>query len=163
MRAAIYCRVSTAEQQDNYSLSTQEEACRTYAESHGYTVVAVHRDVHSGHELWERPQLIVLREAMRAGSSTAIISFDPDRLSRRQVHFAVLIDESERYGTELLFVTGQNDKNALGEFLGSVRAFVAETEREKFRERSMRGTMARMRKVASCARGVVRSWLSMGG
>ncbi len=132
-------------QEDNYSLPTQEEACRKHAAALDYTVAAVHQDVHSGYELWERKGLTALREAARAGAYDAIIAYEPDRLSRRQVHSAVLIDECERHGVELLFVIGQHDKTALGEFLANVRAFTAEMEREKFRERSMRGIQARMR------------------
>jgi site-specific DNA recombinase len=145
MKAAIYCRVSTTMQEDNYSLPTQEEACRKHAAALGYTVAEVHQDVHSGYELWERKGLTALREAARAGAYDAIIAYEPDRLSRRQIHSAVLIDECERYGVALLFVNGQHDKTALGEFLANVRAFTAEMEREKFRERSMRGIHARMR------------------
>lgn len=143
MRAAIYCRVSTTTQEDNYSLPTQEEACRKHVESLGYTVAAVYQDVHSGYELWERTQLTALREVARAGEINAIITYDPDRLSRRQVHYAVLVDECERHGVDLLFVHGQHDKTAVGEFLANARAFAAELEREKFRERSQRGLLAR--------------------
>jgi len=144
MKAAVYCRVSTTMQEDNYSLPTQEDACRKHAAALGYTVAALHQDVHSGYELWERKGLTALREAARAGAYDAIIAYEPDRLSRRQIHSAVLIDECERYGVALLFVNGQHDKTALGEFLANVRAFTAEMEREKFRERSMRGIQARM-------------------
>jgi DNA invertase Pin-like site-specific DNA recombinase len=38
-RAAIYARVSTEEQGSNYSLPTQLEGCRQYAEKLGCTVV----------------------------------------------------------------------------------------------------------------------------
>jgi len=145
MKAAVYCRVSITMQEDNYSLPTQEEACRKHAAALGYTVAEVHQDVHSGYELWERKGLTALREAARVGAYDAIIAYEPDRLSRRQIHSAVLIDECERYGVALLFVNGQHDKTALGEFLANVRAFTAEMEREKFRERSMRGIQARMR------------------
>jgi len=143
MNAAIYCRVSTTMQEDNYSLPTQEDACRKHVESLGYTVAAVYQDVHSGYELWERPQLTALRNGARDGAYEAIIAYDPDRLSRRQVHYAVLVDECERHGVELLFVNGQHDKTAVGEFLANARAFAAELEREKFRERSQRGLLAR--------------------
>jgi len=144
MKAAIYCRVSTTMQEDNYSLPTQEEACRKHAAALGYEVAALYQDVHSGYELWERKGLTALREAARTGAYDAIIAYEPDRLSRRQVHSAVLIDECERHGVELLFVIGQHDKTALGEFLANVRTFAAEMEREKFKERSMRGIQARM-------------------
>lgn len=143
MKAAIYCRVSTTNQEDNYSLATQEEACRSHAAENGYTVAGVYVDVRSGAELWERPQLNEVREAARKGEIDAIITYDPDRLSRRQVHFAVLIDEAERFNVQLIFVNGQHDKSAVGEFLANARAFAAELEREKFRERSQRGLIAR--------------------
>jgi site-specific DNA recombinase len=41
MRAVIYCRVSTVEQSQNLSLSTQEEACRDYFDRLGYDADAV--------------------------------------------------------------------------------------------------------------------------
>jgi DNA invertase Pin-like site-specific DNA recombinase len=70
VKAAIYCRVSTTMQEDNYSLPTQEEACRKHAAALGYTVTAVQQDVHSGYELWERRGLTALREAARSGRTT---------------------------------------------------------------------------------------------
>jgi site-specific DNA recombinase len=132
-------------QEENYSLPTQEAACRERAAALDYRVIGVYKDVQSGAELWERPQLTVLRELVQAEVVNAIIAYDPDRLSRRQIHFAVLVDECERLNVALLFVNGEHDRTALGEFLSNVRAFVAEMEREKFRERSMRGIQARMK------------------
>jgi len=142
-RAAIYCRVSTGGQEDNHSMPTQEEACRELAAAHGYDVIGVYRDVHSGFELWERPQLTIIRDAMRDQGIDALIVYDPDRLSRKQTHQAILVDETDRYGIELLFVNGQHDKTAIGVFLSNARAFAAELEREKIRERTQRGLLAR--------------------
>jgi site-specific DNA recombinase len=49
------------------SLDTQETACRAYAVAHGYAIDEAHvyREVHTGVELWERPQLSRLRDAVR--------------------------------------------------------------------------------------------------
>ena len=44
----IYTRVSTAGQEDNFSLSTQEAACRQHAAGKGWVVVEVEYDVASG-------------------------------------------------------------------------------------------------------------------
>jgi len=45
MRAALYPRVSTEEQvMHGYSLNTQEEALKQYAEEHGYVIVGIYRD-----------------------------------------------------------------------------------------------------------------------
>ncbi|MDQ3656581.1 MAG: recombinase family protein, partial [Chloroflexota bacterium] len=57
LKAAIYCRVSSAAQEDNSSLVTQEERCRLYAADQGWIVTDVFREVHTGSELFERPQL----------------------------------------------------------------------------------------------------------
>ncbi len=143
-QAAIYCRVSTDGQEDNASLATQEAACRAYASERGYSVAEAYTDVHSGYELWERPKLTILREGMRRGEFDAIICHALDRLSRKQVHTAILTDECDRARVALLFVTEEFEKSAIGEFLRSAKAFAAELEREKFKERSQRGKRARV-------------------
>ena len=42
--AVIYCRVSTKEQAENFSLATQEKACRNTSEREGLAVVAVYSE-----------------------------------------------------------------------------------------------------------------------
>src|SRR5687767_11700304 len=81
-RAVIYCRVSSTGQEDNSSLQTQEEQCRTYAAERGWSVVSTYREVHSGAELFERPQLTLLREAMRRHEFDVLLVHALDRLSR---------------------------------------------------------------------------------
>src|SRR5579883_2382341 len=83
-RAAIYVRVSSRLQEDEgTSLETQEEYCRQYADEHGYRVLDAHvyREVHTGIELWERPQLTRLREAIRRRQFDAVIAYAIDRRS----------------------------------------------------------------------------------
>ncbi len=147
MNAAIYVRVSTSGQEtEGTSLDTQEAACRAYAAEHGYTVDErhVYRDIHTGAELWERPRLSVLREAVRDEPLDAVIVYALDRLSRKQAHVAIIADECERSGTSLLFVTEEFEQSAVGEFIRSAKAFAAELEREKIKERTHRGMMARL-------------------
>src|SRR5438270_915396 len=67
IRAATYVRVSTTSQEtDGTSLGTQEAACRRYAEEHGLAVdeSAVYREIHTGGQIWERPELTRLREGI---------------------------------------------------------------------------------------------------
>lgn len=144
MDVAIYCRVSTAGQEaEGTSLDTQEAACRAYAAERGYAVAEVYREVFSGAELWARPCLSELREAVRRGEVEAIIAHAVDRLSREQAHLYILDHECERAGVELLFVTEEFDKTPVGKMIRSVKGFAAELEREKIRERTMRGKAAR--------------------
>jgi site-specific DNA recombinase len=146
VNAAIYVRVSTAGQEaDGTSLDTQEAACRAYAVEHGYTVAErnIYRETHTGAELWERPRLSALREAVRAEALDAVIVYALDRLSRKQAHVAIIADECERAGSVLLFVTEEFEQSAVGEFIRGAKAFAAELEREKIRERTQRGLLAR--------------------
>lgn len=145
--AAIYCRVSTNTQEDGTSLDTQEAACRRYAAERGYAVTnpLVYREVYTGSELWERPQLAAMREAVRRGEVAAVIAYAVDRLSREQAHLYILDDETERAGADLLFVTEEFEKTAVGKVIRSVKSFAAELEREKIRERTMRGAEAKLR------------------
>ncbi|MDP9372986.1 MAG: recombinase family protein [Chloroflexota bacterium] len=146
-RAAIYCRVSTrGQEEEGTSLASQEAACRRYAAERGYAVVEdrVYREVHTGAELWERPQLAALREAVRRKAVGAVIIYALDRLSRRQAHVAIVADECDRAGVLLLFVTEEFERSAVGEFIRAAKGFAAEVEREKLLERTQRGITARL-------------------
>src|SRR4051794_15443131 len=84
-RCAVYVRVSdTKQERDGTSLQTQEVACRQYARERGYVVVAVHSDVHTGKNLYERPGLSALREAIRVTDVDVVVAHALDRLSRNQ-------------------------------------------------------------------------------
>jgi site-specific DNA recombinase len=143
-RCAIYIRVSSAGQEDGYSLETQEARCRSHADELGLTVVAVFRDVHTGAEWRERPGLTQLREAVRQGEVDVVVAFALDRLSRKQAHLAILADEFAHAGARLEFVTERFEETAVGEFIRSAKAFAAEIEREKLAERTVRGRIARV-------------------
>src|SRR5581483_4958290 len=145
VRAAIYCRVSTpGQEQDGTSLDTQEEACRRFAADRGYTVSTTHvyRETFTGAEFHERPRLGDLRAALRARQLDVVIAYAVDRLSRDQVHIWLLLDEVERGGARLEMVTESFDATPTGKFLLSARAFAAEVERQKIRERTQRGRLA---------------------
>lgn len=100
MRAAIYCRVSSAGQEDNSSLGTQEERCRKFAAERGWSVVQVYKEIHAGAELFERPRLTELREAMRQRQFEVLLVHALDRLSRKQTHKGLILSEAEHAGVE---------------------------------------------------------------
>lgn len=140
IRAIIYCRVSTRAQQDEgTSLDSQAEACTAFAVERGLTAIRTLSEVYSGAYFHDRPLLNELRDAMRRGELDAIVFYAIDRLSRNVAHLAILSEECERYGVELLCVTEDFDRSAEGTLLRSVKAYTAEIEREKIRERTLRG------------------------
>ncbi len=143
-RVAIYTRVSTTWQEDEgTSLVTQEARCREYAAERGWTVVAIYREVHTGADLFERPQLTALRGAMRKREVDAMLAFALDRLTRNQAHLGLILSEADHADVTVELVTERLEDTPEGRLLQSVRGFVAEMERIKTVERTQRGTRAR--------------------
>jgi len=138
-RAAIYCRVSTDEQEENTSLDGQEDDCRRYAEEQGFIVVGVYREAYTGSLYRERKKLSALRELVRARRIDGVVVRTFDRLSRTQTHFAVLIDELQHYGVELLCVRERVDNSPMGQAARVIMSLFAEIEHEKITERTQEG------------------------
>ncbi|MDQ3692216.1 MAG: recombinase family protein [Chloroflexota bacterium] len=146
VRAVIYTRVSSvAQEQDGTSLDTQEERCRAYAKERGWTIVALERETHTGADLFGRPRLTAVRQLLREGGADVLLAYALDRLSRKQTHVAIIADEAESAGVELAFVTEDFEKGPVSTFIRGAKAFAAELEREKIKERTMRGREQRLR------------------
>ena len=143
-RCLIYCRVSTAGQAENgTSLQSQQAACEAYAQGRGYTVDQVVLESFSGAELFDRPKLNTVRETIRQGGVGVLLAFAVDRLSRDPVHMAILLQEVERAGCRVEFVTETLDGSPEGQLILYVKGYAAKIEREKIRERAMRGRKQR--------------------
>ena len=144
-KAAIYCRVSTHGQEDNYSLASQLQACRDYAESRGYVVEEryVYQEVASSFTL-DRPQLTQLRDDLERGSITAVIVIAFDRWSSRNEDLYRLLTDIEIAGASLESVTeGVFENTAIGRAVLSMRTTGRELWREAHTERIKRGRLAR--------------------
>ena len=98
MRAAIYCRVSSAGQRENYSLGSQEDLCRRYAASQHWTVVHVESEQHSGADLHDREGLQRALTLIEDGGADVLLALATDRLSREQLHIGVILDRVLRVG-----------------------------------------------------------------
>jgi site-specific DNA recombinase len=140
MKAIIYARVSTQDQNaDGSSLESQVKACVDHADKLGYTVVRTVKEVFSGAYLFDRPLLNEVRDDVRTGKIDAVIIYALDRLSRNVAHLHIIKEEFDRFATSLVFASEDFDNSAEGKLLQSVKGYVAEVEREKIRERTMRG------------------------
>lgn len=82
--AAIYARVSTEDQGKGFSIPTRLEACRKLAAHEGYAVPESHVLIDEGISgtTLDRLGLQKLRDLVTTRAITAIIVYDPDRLSR---------------------------------------------------------------------------------
>jgi len=141
--AAIYCRVSTDNQEtEGTSLQTQLEACLNYCQGKSYDVAYRFTEAYSGLTL-ERPKLNELRDLVRAGDIDIIIVYCLDRLSRDPTHGVILTQELEKHRVTLEAVTEDVDNSELGKLISYIRGFASKLEAEKIRERTMRGKKAR--------------------
>jgi len=140
----IYTRVSTSGQEEvGMSLTTQEEQCRAYAQEQGWRVIEVFSDTYSGAYMYERKGLSAMRDLVRTGAVNVILSYAIDRLSRSQSHLAIIMDDAERHGCHVDFVSERFEDTPVGRFILSAKSFAAEIEREKIGERSTRGMRGR--------------------
>ncbi len=145
-RAVIYCRVSTDKQeQDGESLDYQEDKCRRYAELHDLDVVAVLREAKSGFIHYSlREKLTLARQLVRDGMADMIIVFDLRRFSRNFVHSAMIFEEIESAGAEIVSVSENIDNSLTGKLIRSIMAWSAESERHKIVEYANRRWQTRV-------------------
>jgi site-specific DNA recombinase len=137
--------VSLEERTEQFGLSSQLTELRNFANTSNYKVVhELVDDGYSGADLL-RPALTTLRDLVRSKRISAVLVHDPDRLARKLAHQLVLTEECERAGVRLEFVTAPNTDSMEGRLMLNVRGVIAEYEREKIRERTMRGRREKAR------------------
>ncbi len=140
--AAIYCRVSTDNQEtEGTSLQTQLEACLKYCQDNNYNAAYRFSESYSGLTL-DRPKLSELRELIINEQIDVVVVYCLDRLSRDPTHGVILTQELEKSNVMLEAVTETVDSSELGKLINYIRGFSSKLEAEKIRERTMRGKAA---------------------
>jgi len=140
MQAAIYVRVSTDDQvQHGFSLAEQRGACRNRAAVLGASIIKEFADEGISGSTLDRPGLASLRDAIRNNQVDLLVVRDPDRLSRKLSHQLLLTEEFEKAGVRLEFLDFAWQETPEGRLFYSIRGAIAEYEREKIRDRMVRG------------------------
>ena len=154
-RAVIYCRVSTDKQEiDGESLEYQEEKCRQYAELHNIDIVVILHEAKSGYIHYTlRDKLTFARQLIRDHMADMIIVFDLRRFSRNFVHSAMIFEEIESNGGEIVSVSENIDNSLTGKLVRSILAWSAESEREKIVEYANRHWQTRLAQNLPMATG----------
>jgi site-specific DNA recombinase len=141
-RTVLYARVSGDDREnEGRNLKGQLEMGRTYAQEHGYTVVAELAEDDrgaSGAEI-DLPQLGKVREMAQAGEFDILVVREIDRLSRNLAKQLIVEQELQRAGIVIEYVLGEYPDTAEGRLNKHIRATIAEYEREKIAERMTRG------------------------
>jgi DNA invertase Pin-like site-specific DNA recombinase len=135
MRAAIYARVSTFDQEPENQL----QELRRYCEARGWTSVEyVDRGVSGSKE--SRPALDALVQAVRRRQVDVVVVFALDRLGRSLSHLIRIIEDWQNLGVGLLSLReGLDLTTAFGRLQLNILAALAQFEKERIRERVMAG------------------------
>lgn len=141
-RAVIYARTSGDDtRNDGRNLAGQLEMGREYALNKGYNIVAeLHEDDRGASgALIDLPQLNHIRDMARRREFEVLVVREVDRLSRNLAKQLIVEEELNRSGVRVEYVLAEYDDSPEGRLNKHIRATIAEYEREKIRERLVRG------------------------
>ncbi|MBV9579332.1 MAG: recombinase family protein, partial [Chloroflexi bacterium] len=147
MHVAVYARVSTLRQAQAQTTDQQLDRLRAHVEGQGWTLPperVFRDDGYSGASL-RRPGLDRLRDAAASVQLDRILITEPDRLARNYVHQALLVEELQRHGAEVVFLDRPMSRDPHDQLLLQIRGAVAEYERMLISERTRRGRLRKLR------------------
>jgi DNA invertase Pin-like site-specific DNA recombinase len=134
-RAALYCRVSTADQ----SIDPQLIDLRQMASARGYEIVKTYSDIISGTKS-KRPGLDALLSDARRRRFDVVVVWAFDRMARSVRHFLEVLDELNHLGIEFLsFRESVDTSGPLGRAMVVIVGAIAELERNLIVERVKAG------------------------
>lgn len=149
LKAAIYLRVSRADQRSGLQLDEATEL----VSRRGWTLVETFSDEGISGSKSTRPGLTKLREAARRRSFDVLVVWRNDRLFRSLRDMVLTLDEFRALGLGFVSVTEAFDTTTpAGRLLLHVVAAMAEFEREVLRERTISGIAAAKRRGARLGR-----------
>jgi len=154
LKAAIYVRVSTADQR----VESQLYDLRELAEQRGIEVVQTYQDCGISGSRARRPGLDALMADARKKKFSAVLVTAFDRVARSVKHFLQVIDELESLGVVFISRREQVDTSGMmGRLFLTLIASIAELESDLIRERVRAG----MRRARMEGRQIGRSRLDI--
>jgi DNA invertase Pin-like site-specific DNA recombinase len=137
--AALYCRVSTADQ----TCARQERDLRAFAKKAGYKIVGVWKETASGakDDRAQRKEVLALAQARKID---VILVTELTRWGRSMLDLFHTLQDLQAWDVSLVAQTGlQFDlRSAQGKLIASLMAALAEFERDLLRERVRSGIAA---------------------
>lgn len=148
IRAGLYARVSTAEQQ---TLPEQVAKMRQYAECRGWTVTVCVEDIGSGAK--ERPKRQEMLRIANRREIDVILVLRLDRWGRSVPDLMVTLKDLSDIGVNFVAIEQSIDlTTSSGRALVGMLAVFAEFERDLLRERVKSGMQAAQKRGKHCGR-----------
>jgi site-specific DNA recombinase len=135
MKVALYCRVSTEEQ----DADKQELQLKEFCQRQGFEIFKIYKDVMSG-KTTSRPEFNLLLQDMRDLKFNAIAVTKLDRLGRSLQHLLSLFDEFNKLGVHFIATTQNIDTtSSSGKLQMQIMGAFSEFERNLISERTKEG------------------------
>jgi site-specific DNA recombinase len=144
MKAVIYCRVSSKEQVDNFSLPTQEAACRDYCRRNEWSVTEVFIERGESAKTADRTEFQKLLNYCRShkGRVDYVVVYNLSRFARNQYDHHVVRSLLQTLGITLRSVTEPIDDGVTGHLMEGIMAAFHEFDNALRRERAIAGMKA---------------------
>lgn len=142
---ACYCRVSTENQIENYSIDEQKERLEAFCKARGWDKPVMFVDPgFSGGKL-DRPALRSLLDDVRHGKFGTVVVYKLDRLSRSQKDTLYLIEDVfNRYDVSFVSVCENFDTGTpFGKAMIGILSVFAQLEKDQITERFTMGRIGR--------------------
>jgi site-specific DNA recombinase len=119
LQAAIYARVSSAQQAEAHTVASQVAALRDRVAADGLAVPEGRQFIDEGFSgaTLVRPALERLRDLVAAGAVDRLYVHSPDRLARKYAYQVLLVDEFHRAGVEVVFLNRELGRSPEDELL----------------------------------------------
>ncbi len=151
MEIAVYARVSTERQQQMQTIQVQLDRLQTYVGAQtDWHLTEAHIYLDEGYSgaTLNRPGLDRLRDAAALAEFGLVLVTTPDRLARKLAHQALIHEEMQRLGCQVVYLDRPMGDDPHDQLLLQIRGAVAEYERTLITERMRRGRYAKMRQGA---------------
>jgi site-specific DNA recombinase len=148
MQVALYARVSTPNQQQEGTISSQIQLLKQHIQQQQWALLPEHEyidDGVSGARL-DRPALDRLRDCAGRGEFDSVVILAPDRLAREYAHQWLLVEEFHKLNISLVFLQNPFGDTPQGKLLTQMQGMIAEYERAQILERTRRGRLEKARR-----------------
>jgi site-specific DNA recombinase len=148
LKAAGYVRVSSKEQVDNESLSTQRQSIKNFAKQQGWKLAEIYADEGiSGGSVKERHALLQCLHDGQDGKFNVLVIHRLSRFGRNARELLDNHDELNKVGVQLRSISeGIDFGNKYGKAMLGMFAVMAELERDIIREAMLENRIARGKK-----------------
>ncbi|MBT2581988.1 recombinase family protein [Planococcus sp. ISL-109] len=138
-KALVYCRVSTAKDEQESSLQRQEEELMKFAFEQGYLVEEVYVDQHSGYEM-DREGLLEMLNQIKSHPVDAVFIQDETRLGRGHARIA-LLHVMKKHEVDVFTLSDQGPiaLNDMDDMVLEILAIVEEYQRKIHNAKIKRG------------------------